>query len=229
MKKTTFLLVLSLALATSTRAATIASWGFEVNVPSPVTGTSITGLAPDIGSGSASGVHVSGLTSFTVPVGNGSAHSLSADNWAIGDYWQFHVSTIGFQNIQLRFDQAASGLGATNFNLLISTNGINFSPVFSNLGVPQNSGGFGGGGGVWNTTTYLPAYTHNLDLSSISAFNNASDLYFRLASNMTGAQTSQIDNFVVTGLAVPEPASAALLGVGALLLFVRRASPKRNG
>src|SRR5215467_3252974 len=132
MKKTAYFVILSLALATSTQAATIASWGFEVNVPS-----SITGLAPDIGSGSASGVHVSGLTSFTVPVGNGSAHSLSADNWAIGDYWQFHVSTLGFQNIQLRFDQAASGLGATNFNLLVSTNGINFSTIFSFLGVPQ--------------------------------------------------------------------------------------------
>jgi hypothetical protein len=222
MKKTAFLLALTLALATSTQAATIASWGFEVNVPSPVTGPSITGLAPDIGSGSASGVHVSGLTSFTVPVGNGSAHSLSADNWAIGDYWQFHVSTLGFQNIQLRFDQAASGLGATNFNLLVSTNGINFSAVFSNLGVPQNSGGFGGGGGVWNSTTYLPAYTRNLDLSSITAFNNANDLYFRLASNIPGAQTSQIDNFVVTGVAVPEPASAALLVTAATVLVYRR-------
>jgi hypothetical protein len=228
MKKTAYFVVLSLALATSTQAATIASWGFEVNVPSPITGTSITGLAPDIGSGSASGVHLSGLTSFTVPVGNGSAHSLSADNWAIGDYWQFHVSTIGFQNIQLRFDQAASGLGATNFNLLVSTNGINFSPIFSNLGVPQNSGGFGGGGGVWNTTTYLPAYTRNLDLSAISAFNNASDLYFRLASNIPGAQTSQIDNFVVTGTAVPEPASAALLVTAASLLRLNRRRLFRN-
>jgi len=163
-----------------------------------------------------------------VPVGNGSAHSLSADNWAIGDYWQFHVSTIGFQNIQLRFDQAASGLGATNFNLLVSTNGINFSPIFSNLGVPQNSGGFGGGGGVWNTTTYLPAYTRNLDLSAISAFNNASDLYFRLASNIPGAQTSQIDNFVVTGTAVPEPASAALLVTAASLLRLNRRRLFRN-
>jgi hypothetical protein len=229
MKKTAILLGLLLALASSTQAATIASWGFEANVPSPVTGTSISGLAPDFGSGSASGVHASSLTSFTVPVGNGSAHSLSADHWAVGDYWQFHVSTLGFQNIQLRFDQAASGLGATNFNLLISTDGTTFTTASSFLGVPQNSGGFGGGGGVWNSTTYLSSYTHNLDLSSFTTLNNATDVYFRLASNIPGAQTSQIDNFVVTGLAVPEPASAALLGAGALLLFVRRASPKRNG
>jgi hypothetical protein len=228
MKKTAFLVVLSLALASSTQAATIASWGFEVNVPSPVTGPSITGLAPDVGSGSASGVHVSGLTSFTVPVGNGSAHSLSADNWAIGDYWQFHVSTIGFQNIQLRIDQAASGLGATNFNLLISTDGINFGTAFTFLGVPQNSGGFGGGGGVWNTTTYLPAYTRNLDLSPFTQLNNATDVYFRLASNIPGAQTSQIDNFVVTGLAVPEPASAALLVTAATLLLLNRRRRKEN-
>ena len=134
MKKTAFLAGLTLAIASSAQAATIASWGFEVNVPSPVTGGAITGLLPDIGSGSAVGLHFTngtGPTSFTVPVGNGSAHSLNADHWTPGDFWQFHVSTLGFQHIQLSFDQAASGTGATNFDLQFSTDGITYNTVLS--------------------------------------------------------------------------------------------------
>jgi hypothetical protein len=193
-----------------------------VNVPSPSTGTSISGLAPDVGSGSASGVHASGLTSFTTPFGNGSQHSLSADNWTIGDYWQFRVSTIGFQNIQLSIDQAAAGTGATNFNLLISTDGTTFTTAFSNLGVPQNSTGFGGGGGVWNPTTSFSSYTRTLNLSALTQLNNSTDVYFRLRSNIPGPGTSMIDNFIVSGLAVPEPGSVALIGTAALLLMVNR-------
>ena len=217
MKRTSFFVGLILALASSTQAATIASWGFEVNVPSPVTGPSISGLAPDVGSGSASGVHASSLTSFTVPVGSGSAHSLSADHWAIGDYWQFHVSTLGFQNIQLSMDQAAAFNGVTNFNLLISTDGTTFTTAFSNLGVP-------GSGGLTNVFA-----TRTLNLSSFTQLNNATDVYFRLSSNLPSPGTSQIDNLIVSGLAVPEPASAALLGASAILLLLNRRRLRGNG
>src|SRR5215468_7187145 len=105
MKKTTFIVGLMLALASSTQAATIASWGFEVHVPPTTNGPAIGGLLPDFGSGSASAFHAI-QASFTTPAGNGSAHSLSANNWSIGDYWEFHVSTLGFQDIQLSMDQA---------------------------------------------------------------------------------------------------------------------------
>src|SRR5215471_11273352 len=121
MKKTSFIVALILALASSTQAATIASWAFEAHVPPTTNGPAIGGLLPDLGSGSASALHANLQTTFTTAAGNGSAHSLSANNWSIGDYWQFHVSTLGFQNIQLRMDQAAAFNGPTNFDLLIST------------------------------------------------------------------------------------------------------------
>jgi hypothetical protein len=182
-----------------------------------------------VGSGSASGLHASGLTSYTTPFGNGSQHSLSADHWAIGDYWQFHVSTVGFQSIQLSMDQAASGTGATNFNLLVSTDGTTFTTAFTFLGVPQNSTGFGGGGGVWNATTSFSSYTRTLNLSSFTQLNNATDVYFRLQSNITGPSTSMIDNFVVSGVAVPEPGSVALIAAGGALLMVNRRRREARG
>jgi len=227
MKKTAFFVGLTLAIASSTQAATIASWGFEVHVPSPVTGASISGLQPDIGSGNGGGFHNTNgtdLTSFTVAVGNGSAHSLNADHWTPGDFWQFHVSTVGFQHIQLSFDQAASGTGATNFDLQFSTDGITYTTVLSHYQVFQNSTGIGGGGGIWNSTNSFPSYTRTVDLSSFTALDNSTDVSFRLVANITGLPTgtSQIDNFVVFGVAVPEPASAALLGIGAMLLFLNR-------
>jgi hypothetical protein len=227
MKKNAYFVGLILALASSAQAATIASWGFEVHVPTPVTDAAIIGLQPDIGSGSAVGLHLTngtGPTSFTVPVGNGSGHSLDADHWTPGDFWQFHVSTVGFQHIQLSFDQAASGTGATNFDLQFSTDGLTFTTVLSHYQVFQNSTGIGGGGGIWNSTTYFPSYTRTVDLSSFTGLDNSTDAYFRLVANITGLPTgtSQIDNFIVSGVAVPEPASPALLGIGAILLFLNR-------
>jgi hypothetical protein len=212
MKKTTFLaaLLLCCAAVSSSRAATIASWGFEVHVPPTTNGPAIGGLLPDFGSGSASAFHANIQTSFTTPAGNGSAHSLSANNWTIGDYWLFHVSTLGFQNIQLSMDQAAAFNGPTNFNLLISTDGTTYTTAFSNLGVPSSLG---------LTNVFA---TRTLDLSSFTQLNNATDVYFRLSSNIPGTGTGLIDNFIVSGLAVPEPGSMLLITGGALLLIHQR-------
>jgi hypothetical protein len=224
MKKTAAFVGLILALASSSQAATIASWGFEAHPPPTVTAQGVFNLQPDVGSGQGSGSHASPSTLFTSDVGNGSAHSLIADHWAPGDFWEFHVSTVGFQHIQLSFDQAASGTGATNFDLLVSTDGTTFTTALSHYQVFQNSTGIGGGGGIWNSTTAFPSYTRTVDLSSFTALDNSTDAYFRLVANITGlpSGTSQIDNFIVSGVTVPEPASALLIVGGTALLLVNR-------
>ena len=222
------LLSITAASLASARADTIALWTFESpNAPATITGSTITGILPAVGSGTASGVHASASTDFSSKVGNGSASALDATRWAAGDYWQFRVSTVGFAQIQLSFDQTAFDNGPTNFNLLISTDGVNFETALAFYGVLRNSTGFGGGGTLWNPTTQVSAYTRLVDLSAFTSLDDSPDVYFRLVDNITSPSMFQataygrIDNFEVTGTPVPEP-SVVALGAGLLLAMALR-------
>jgi hypothetical protein len=195
-------------------AATVASWSFEPpNSPPTVTGTSITGIPPDFGSGNASGVHASSSTTFSSVVGNGSATALGADHWVGGDYWQFQFSTLGFAHLQLSFDARASFSGPTNVTLSYSLNGSSFTTLNPNVNVPA---------GTWNSSVRSLTFAHTFDLTAVTALDNAPNLYFRLTANLPPFDTGNsgsIDNFIVTASPIPEPSSLALV-TGALLAGV---------
>jgi len=214
----TFSLLVAIALCQlSSMAGTIALWTFESpDTPTTTTASSISGLVASVGNGIASGVHTATDTVFSSQVGNGSASALNATRWTAGDYWQFHVSTVGFAQIQLSFDQTAFDNGPTNFTLQVSTDGINFVAALSFYQVFRNSTALGGGGSLWNSTTRASAYTRTVDLSSFSSLDNSPDAYFRLVDNITSPPMfqatayGQIDNFEVTGTPVPEPSVLTL-------------------
>src|SRR6266446_9928561 len=92
-------------LGATSAQAQIAQWTFETSIPATAGP-----FAPEVGSGSASGLHA-GAAVYSSPAGNGSAHSYSANTWAVGDYWQFQTSTLGFSGIALSWDQASSSTG----------------------------------------------------------------------------------------------------------------------
>ncbi len=82
----------------------IAQWSYEVNTPGDLTDsaagpTVFAEAGAQAGTASMQGVHVSALSDWTTPVGNGSANSYSVTNWAVGDYSQFAISTTGLFNI----------------------------------------------------------------------------------------------------------------------------------
>ena len=81
-------------------ADTIANWTFETSLPagSPGAGAWITNIAAEVGPGVAAGWHAGNAT-YSTPVGNGSAHAFSSTAWAAGDFYQFAVSTLGFQSV----------------------------------------------------------------------------------------------------------------------------------
>ena len=195
----------------------LADWTFETSQPAAAGPYS-----PEIGSGSATGVHA-GASTYSSPSGNGSAHSFSSTTWAVGDYYQFSTSsTTPFNDLTLSFDQTSSNTGPKDFNLSYSTNGTNYTS-FTSYSILANASP----NAPWNATTYSSAYHFSYDLSSVDALNGATTVYFRLTdADTTSANggtvasggTDRVDNVVISE--VPEPSTYALLALGMAGAFV---------
>lgn len=228
MKKNLLPAIAAIAIASCAQAHadTIADWTFETSQPA-TKGP----FSPEVGAGAATGNHASGAAVYSSPAGNGSSKSFSSNNWAVGDYYQFQVSTLNFDDIKLSFDQNGSNTGPLNFKLSYSTDGTNFVD-FSTYSVPNNSGT----ALVWSAGTPVPASTMSFDLSSIDDLANDSSVLFRLVDTSATAinngtvgtaGTDRVDNVIVTGdstAAVPEPSSWILggLAIGSFALLRRR-------
>lgn len=220
--KTIVVLTAAVAAASlvTAKADILGDWTFETSVPATAGP-----FSPEVGSGSALGSHV-GAAVYSSPSGNGSTHSFSSTIWAVGDYYQFQVSTLGFSGVTLSFDQTSSNTGPGGYSLAYSTDGVNFNNFASYTVLANNTPNV-----AWNPTTYNSAYTFSYDLSAVSALDNQSSVFFRLVDNGTvsanggtvaSGGTDRVDNFVVS--TVPEPASLALGLVGgfAWLVALRR-------
>ncbi len=231
-------LVLGCCLVSEVQADVVAQWTFETSPPADVTSASIGSIAADTGSGTASGSHVSAATVWSTPAGNGSANSLSANNWAIGDYFQFDVSTVGFSGLTVTWDQTSSttGPGVFNFEYRVGNSGA-FTNALSNYTVLPNSA-TAPGLGAWNNTTAFAGYGFNVNLSSNPALNGQALVQFRLTvatdadavppGTIATTGTSRVDNFSVI-TAVPEPSSIALVsltGFAVMMIANRRRKSK---
>jgi hypothetical protein len=210
-----------LSIIPATRAGVIADWTFETSQPSTAGP-----FSPEIGSGSASGSHA-GASVYSTPAGNGSFHSFSSTLWAVGDYYQFSVSTLGLSNVGISFDQASSNTGPGLFAVQYSTDGTSFTTFGSNYSVLANASP----NPLWNTNTTSSLFTSTVDLSSVTALNNDSTIFIRLVDTSTTSAsggtvgtggTDRVDNFIVTAVsAVPEPSALALSGLAGIFGMVR--------
>lgn len=227
--------VVVICAATVANAAIITQWTFEDGTagnPPSGTGTSITGISPSTGTGTAGGTHAVSTT-WDNPVGNGSVESFSSNNWGIGGYYQFSSASTGYKNIQLSFDAAGSNTGPRDFKVQYSTDGSTFIDSGDTYTVLANAAP----NTPWSAGTYQSVFTHTFDLSAITALNEQAVLAFRLVNTSTTAinsgspvaagGTSRLDNVTISGLAVPEPASAmfvllAVTGMGVTQLRRRR-------
>lgn len=143
----------------------------------------------------------------------------------MGDYFQFTVNPIlgsyTYSGIGLSWDQTGSNTGPAKFGVYYSTDGINFTQFGSDYTLSYFS---------WNTTSVLGNH-ESADLSTITALNTASTMYFRIEDDSTTAinsvnavataGTDRVDNFTITAslAAIPEPASLSLLGGFGLLAW----------
>lgn len=112
------------------------------------------------------------------------------------------VSTLGFEDIQVLWDQRGTATGFTGRQFAYSTDGVNFTD-------------FGTDTGVLSSTFVQKSY----DLSAITAVDNAATVTFRItltgasSSSQTAASTgnNRFDNLTVNGTPViPEPGTAVL-------------------
>jgi len=227
----TALLFVGGSLAARVDGAVLSKFTFE-NYTAPGTATtSVSGIAADEGTfaatATASSVHASAAT-FSTPVGNGSAKSLSANTYATGDYFQFTSPTTGFSNIQLLVDQTSSGTGPSTFKVAYSTDGTTFTDLPGGSYTLNSSVSFASAS---EKTASPPRYL--FDFTGITALNNQSSITLRLIDTATTgatAGTSRIDNVTIgTDLpapTVPEPGTCALLGISGISLLLGR---RRHG
>jgi hypothetical protein len=235
MKKNLWVAFLLAFFCSAANADTIATWNFEVNTPADLSNSSTIGsINADIGSGVASGFHASATTDWTTPSGNGSINSLSANEWAIGDYIQFNVSTLGFQGVSISWEQTSSGTGPGEFKLSYRVGAGSFVDVQDYVVLPNSA--TAPGLGFWNTATPISGYGYSVNLAAFTALDNAASVDFRFVVRTNNdstppgtfalAGTSRFDNVNVTASAVPEPTSAGLLALTGVagLAFRRRRS-----
>jgi hypothetical protein len=215
------------ASASMASAAVLAQWTFETSIP-----TTAGPLTPEVGSGTGTAFHADAATGFSNPVGNGSPESWSADRWTVGDYWQFEVSTVGYENITLSWDQTSSNTGPRDFGLYYSTDGTTFTQFGSDYTVLANASP----NPAWSSGTYQPAHFFPRDLSAVTALDQDASVFFRIVDESTvsanggtvgTAGTSRIDSFTVMAdelRAVPEgaPGLGALAGALGLIAVLRR-------
>lgn len=186
----------------------IAKWNYEALGTLSTSGTFYTGPAATVGvnaSGSSmSGNHVSAASSWINSGGNGSLTSLSGNNWAIGDYYQFQTSTLGFSAVYVALDQTGSNTGPRDFQLSYSLDGTNFTNFGSVYSLTNAT--------AWSSTIYKPEHTRSFDLSSVAGIAGQSVVYFRTTvatnSSISGTTigtggTSRVDNFSVSGTLCP--------------------------
>jgi len=218
---------LVLLVANQASAALIARWTFETSPPADLNNsTTIGGILADAGIGTASGVHASAATDWSTPVGNGSGNSLSSNEWAVGDYYQFAFNAAGLTNLQLNFDQTSSNTGPRDFKVQTTLDGTLFTDLV-NYVVLANAAP----NPFWTSATSSPIFSFAISLpnnivgirlvdrSAVSAEGGA----------VAAGGTSRVDNVSIN--TVPEPStfvffSFAVVGFGGAAL--RRTQSRRR-
>ena len=220
--------VAATAVATSASAAIVAGWTITTAFPTGA-GNVPTGVTYTVGAANEGlqttgselrSVHSLAAATYTSPAGTGSQYAFSSNNWSTGDFYEARLSTLGYSDISISWDQTRSSTGPATFELVMSTDGgANFTTLLASYTVLQSGGG--GAPGTWSSTTYNPIYSLN---QAAAAADNQANVIFRFRSLVTGAATgsNRIDNVMIYSGPVPAPGAIALLGVAGVAGLRRR-------
>jgi len=202
---------LSLA-ATPAWAEVLAEWTFETSVPITAGPHAAEG---GVYGGAATGFHADSAAVYSNPVGNGSPESFSSNTWGAGDYYQFETSTSGYQGITIQWDQTRSSTGPGSFDLEYSTDGVSYSTLVDDYTIDAIT---------WSSVTYNALSTFG-PVAGPAGLDDQATVLFRLTAQAPGssaAGSNRVDDIIISGTLIPEPASLALLSLGALAAARRR-------
>lgn len=239
--KKTLLIALAFGVTAAANATIITQWDFNFgNDSNTSTGT----LTPAIGTGTASLVGGTTATFASGDASGGSTDPNVGDDsaWNLSTWApqgtesgqrgaQFAVSTLGYFNVVVSWDQRHSNTVSRYFQFQYSTDGNTFS-----------STGLAGDGIFMATSGDTWFNNRTVDLTGITGVDNNANFAFRvvavfepggstyLASNPTGTYattgTGRFDMVTVQGTEVPEPATLAAIGVGIAGVISRRRKSK---
>ncbi len=178
---------ISVSIHVPAEPVVLAKWTFEVSVP---TTAGPHAAEEGIYGGDASGWHADQAVVYSNPVGNGSTESFSSTRWSAGDYYQFESSSLGHTDVEISFDQTRSSTGPGLFDILISTNGSDWTTLVEDYGVNVAS---------WTTGSHDPSSV--LGPFPVPALDNQATIYVRLVSQVTVATTgtNRVDNVIIEG------------------------------
>ncbi len=213
-----FALAILLASVSSTAYSQtlLAQWRFETTdfpaTPSqtPVlsTGSVLADTGANVSTSSFTAFHSSASTVWSTPVGNGSGNSLSSNNWAPGDYYQFQVSTLGYGGIGIAWGQTGSNTGPQTWKVQYSIDGTNFVDV----PVVYPGATYTVTNETWSATTANPLSVKTTDVTTLPVLFNQPMVYFRLvvapgSTAINGGAigtggTARIDDFSIGAMVV---------------------------
>lgn len=198
---------------TNSDSGNLAAWTFESSLPVNAGPHQAEGglfAAMSTASGTTGGT-------YSNPVGNGSLESFSSNGWDAGEYFEFRTSTLGYTNLSLSWDQVRSSTGPGVFDLVVSTDGVNFLTIMDDYAVRSND--------TPNWSSTAGRVTQDISKTGLSAtFDNQALLVFRLVAQVAGASTgtNRVDNVFLNGTEIPTPGAAALFGLAGLVGARRR-------
>ncbi|MGJ8725081.1 MAG: PEP-CTERM sorting domain-containing protein [Roseibacillus sp.] len=143
------------------------------------------------------------------------------------------ISTLGYQDITIRFDvEGNPDGGITSFDLKYSPNILaDTSEAMDVVGTIKDFEG-GVSSEIFNNEPFTAGLNLDagfveqvLDLSSVTALNNQPVLSLRF-DDFDGNDDLRFDNILITGTAIPEPSSSLLLLLGSCALLRRGRSSK---
>ena len=241
-------------VAGAANADIVAQWNFNGDSSATVPGGGST-PSTAVGTGSASlvggpvGSFASGISNggSTDPVTTSPANfgwgtttypAASANNETAGA--QFLVSTVGFEDIGISWDQRHSNTSSRFWAFLYTTDGTNWNRLFLD-NTNANPGTTAGAAFGANGTLSGPAgdtwfNNRSVNLSSLIAVDDNANFGFRIVSSFdsgtsyaasNGASsyattgTARFDMVTIRATAIPAPGSVALLGLGSLIAIRR--------